>query len=125
MHCRFYVYLTPYIKRLDSDNETTLNVSSEGDETHILTVTLIPAGHCPGSVMFLLFSKEKFVLSTGDFRSQVGHTKQINYLFDNLQEVAGHSFDNIYIDTTFCKTDSNFILCRESCLSAMFQAVFA
>ena len=34
-------------------------------------------------------------------------------------------FDNIYIDTTFCKTDSKFIRCRESCLSVIFQAVSA
>ena len=34
-----YVHLTPYIIPLNSDNETTLNVSLEGDETHTLTVT--------------------------------------------------------------------------------------
>ena len=51
-----YVHLTPYIITQDSDNETTLNVSSEGDETHTLTVTLFPTCHCPGSVMFLVVS---------------------------------------------------------------------
>ena len=76
-----YVLLTPYIVPLDSDNETTLNVSLEGDETHTLTVTLIPAGHCPGSVMLLLVSKEKSVLFTGDFRWQDGHTKQTSHLY--------------------------------------------
>ena len=103
-----YVHLTPYKVPLDSDNETTLKISLEGDETHTLTVTLIPAGHCPGSVTFLLISKEKCVLFTGNFRWQVGHTKRINHLFDNLQEAAAHNFDNIYIDTRFCKTDFNF-----------------
>ena len=90
-----YVHLTPYIIPLDSDNETTLNVSLEGDETHTLTVTLISAGHCPGSILFFLVSKEKSVLFTGHFRWQVGHTKRINHLFDNLQEAAVHNFDNI------------------------------
>ena len=75
--------------------------------------------------MFLLVSKEKSVLFTGNFRWQVGHTKRINHLFANLQEAAVHTFDNNYIDTTFCKTDSNFLPCRESCLSAIFQAVSA
>ena len=102
-----------------------MNVSLEGDETHTLTVTLIPAGHCPGSVIFLIVFKENSVLFTVDFRWQVGHTKRINHLFDNLQEVAVHNFDNFYIDTTICKTDSNIIPCRESCLSAIFQAVAA
>ena len=120
-----YVLLNPYIIHLDSDNEIQLNVSSEGDETHTLTVTFIPAGHCPGSVKFLLVSKEKFVFFTGNFRWQVGQTKQINHLFDNLQECAVHNFDNIFIKTTFCKTASNFIPSRDSCLSAIFQAVSA
>ena len=119
------VHLTPYIIPLDSDNETTLNVSLERDKTHTLTATLISAGHCPGSVMFLLVSKEKSVLFTGVFRWQVVHTKPINHLFDNLQKAAVHNFGKIYIDTRFCKTDSNFIPCRESCLSAIFQAVSA
>ena len=78
-----YVHLSPYLIPLDSDNEITLNVSLEGDETHTLTVTLIPAGHCPASVVLLLVSKENSVLFTGDFRWQVGHTKRINHLFDN------------------------------------------
>ena len=117
-----YFYLTPFIIPLDSDNETTLNVSLEGDETHTLTVTPIPAGHCAGSVMFLLVSKEKPVLFTGDFRWQVVHTKRINHLFDNLKEAAVQNFDNIYVNTPFCKTDSNFIPCRKSCLSAIVQA---
>ena len=55
---------------------------------------------------------------------QVGHTTRINHLFEKLQEAAVHNFDNIYIATTFCKKDSSFIPCRESCLSANFQAVF-
>ena len=38
-----YVHLTSYIIPLDSYKETTLNVSLEEDETHTLTVTLIPA----------------------------------------------------------------------------------
>ena len=55
----------------------------------------------------------------------IGHTKRINHLFDILQEAAVHNFDKIYTDTTFCKTDSNFTPCRESCISATFQAVSA
>ena len=63
-----YNQLTPYLKQLDSDNEKTLKVSSEGEETHSLTVTFVSAGHCPGSVMLLLDSNEKSVLFTGGFR---------------------------------------------------------
>ena len=42
------VSAAPFIISLDSNNEITLNVSLEGDETHTLTVTLNP----PGSVIF-------------------------------------------------------------------------
>ena len=75
-----FVHLTAYLIQLDSDNETTLNFFSEGDENHTLAVALIHAGHCPGSVMLLLVSKEKPVVFTGDFRWQIGHTKQIIFL---------------------------------------------
>ena len=114
-----YVNLTSYIIPLDSDNKITLNVLSEEDKTITLTVTRIPASHCSGSVRFLLVFKEKSVLFTGHVRWQVGHTKQINHLFDNLQETAVHNFDNNYNDM-FCKTDSNFILVRR----AVFQPSF-
>lgn len=33
-----------------------------------LSVTAIPAGHCPGSVMLLFEQRDKRVLYTGDFR---------------------------------------------------------
>ena len=104
-----YVHSTPYLLTLDSNKESTLNVPLEGDETHTLAVTLIHAGHCPVSVMFPLVSKETSVFFTGDFRWQVVQTKRINHLFDILQEAAVHTFDNINIDTTYCKTDSYFI----------------
>ena len=120
-----YVPLTPYIIPMDSDNETKLNVSLEGDETHTLTVTLIPAGHCPGSVMFLLVFKKKICPFYWRFQMASWSYEANQSFFDNLNEAAFYNFDNIYIDTTFCKTDSNFIPCRESCLSAIFQAVSA
>lgn len=33
-----------------------------------LSVTTVPAGHCPGSVMFLFEQNDKKILYTGDFR---------------------------------------------------------
>ena len=86
---------------------------------------LHPASHCPGSVMFLLVSKEKSVQFIGNFIWQVGHMRQKHHLFDNLQESAVHKLKNTYIDTTFCKIDSNNVIYRESFLSANFQAVSA
>ena len=82
-----YFHLTPYIKPLDSDNEITLNVSSEGDETHTLTVTLIPADHCPGAVMFILVFKQRSALFTSYFSGEVGHTKRLNHLYTNNKKL--------------------------------------
>ena len=70
--------------------------------------------------MSLLVSKEKSVLFTGNIRYQVGHTKRINQFFDNLQESDVHNFDKIYINRTFCKTDSNIYLVG----TAVFQPSF-
>ncbi|XP_063710243.1 protein artemis-like [Symsagittifera roscoffensis] len=59
------------IDRFKGDNlKSTVYFLSHWYETHTLIVTFMPAGHCPGSVMFLLVSKEKSVLFTGDFRWQ-------------------------------------------------------
>ena len=89
-----YVQLTPCIKPLDSDNETTLNVSLEGEETHSLIVTPIPAGHCPVSLMFFLASKEKtlfFFLAISDGKLVI-RSESIIFLtiykkFDNIDDI--------------------------------------
>ena len=44
------VHLTPFKVLLDSDNETTLNISLEGDETHTLSLLFLQVTH--GSVHF-------------------------------------------------------------------------
>ena len=123
-----YRHLTPFVIPLEAMTEVTINVSIHGgnfDEinSYPLTVTLIPAGHCPGSVMFLLASTDISVLFTGDFRFEVGQVKRIKYLYDDLRQSAVRNFDNIYVDTTFCKLDTCFLPSRESCLSSIFQAV--
>eukprot|EP00795_Rhopilema_esculentum_P002484 gene2484-18146_t len=46
-------------------------------------VTLIPAGHCVGSVMFLFEGQKGAVLYTGDFRMKKGDIKRIECLQTN------------------------------------------
>lgn len=43
------------------------NGSTECGPTR-LSVTAIPAGHCPGSIMLLFETDDKRILYTGDFR---------------------------------------------------------
>ncbi|CAG9833986.1 unnamed protein product [Diabrotica balteata] len=62
------------------------------------TVTLIPAGHCPGSVMFL-FESNKRILYTGDYRIRKSDIRKFNCFFDKEGKIK--VIDKIYLDTTF------------------------
>lgn len=47
---------------------TIIRFDNNEEETSNLTVTAIPAAHCPGSVMFLFEQDDQKILYTGDFR---------------------------------------------------------
>lgn len=47
---------------------TLVNFQDNSNESRRITVTTIPAAHCPGSVMFLFEEKNLKILYTGDFR---------------------------------------------------------
>lgn len=53
---------------LNSAEPTLINMTNDNNEETRLTVTCMPASHCPGSVMFLFEVNEIKVLYTGDFR---------------------------------------------------------
>ncbi|KAI8431381.1 hypothetical protein MSG28_015915 [Choristoneura fumiferana] len=67
------------------------------EETHLL-VTVIPAGHSFGSVMFLLQTNSKTILYTGDFRMSSNDVSKHRQLHDNGSPIT---IDALYIDTTF------------------------
>ncbi|XP_067012558.1 protein artemis isoform X2 [Anabrus simplex] len=88
-------------------------------ESQALTLSTIPAGHCPGSVMFLLESPSSTVLYTGDIRIAKGDIQK----FTQLQRADGCAkrIDALYLDTTFLdpkyyhfplRKDSGMELCR-------------
>lgn len=82
-----------------------------------LTVTTSPAGHCPGSVMFVFSKEERTVLYTGDFRIDPRDLPKLNPLNNKIGgKNIPKKFDAIYLDTTFLSLD---YLCfpsrRESC----------
>lgn len=62
------------------------------------TVTTIPAGHCPGSVMFLFEIDNKNILYTGDYRASANDLEKFKafYSLGNLKRI-----DKMYLDTTF------------------------
>lgn len=70
----------------------TINLDEVGKET--MTVTLVDANHCPGSVMFIFEGYFGRILYTGDFR-----------FCDRLLKysaIKGKQFDTLYLDNTYC-----------------------
>ncbi|XP_077191062.1 5' exonuclease Apollo [Paroedura picta] len=82
-----------WIRPLEVGQSHVMPMDSIGQET--MTVTLIDANHCPGSVMFLFEGYFGVILYTGDFR----------YNPDMQQEPAlknSKLINVLYLDTTNC-----------------------
>lgn len=104
-----YPWLTRFIKELHMLGKNYIHIPNI---ENTVAVTLIPAGHCPGSVMFLFEAGEN-LLYTGDIRIRVNELKKYKELYDVLGNVK--RIDHIYLDTTFFdKTFENFPLREQS-----------
>ncbi|XP_049735980.1 5' exonuclease Apollo isoform X1 [Elephas maximus indicus] len=82
-----------WIRALEVGESHVLPLDEIGQET--MTVTLIDANHCPGSVMFLFEGYFGTILYTGDFR----------YIPSMLKEPAlrlGKQIHTLYLDNTNC-----------------------
>ncbi|XP_057649957.1 homeodomain-interacting protein kinase 1 isoform X3 [Chionomys nivalis] len=82
-----------WIRALEVGESHVLPLDEIGQET--MTVTLLDANHCPGSVMFLFEGYFGTILYTGDFR----------YTPSMLKEPAlslGKQIDTLYLDNTNC-----------------------
>lgn len=82
-----------WIRALEVGESHVLPLDEIGQET--MTVTLIDANHCPGSVMFLFEGYFGTILYTGDFR----------YMPSMLKEPAlklGKQIHTLYLDNTNC-----------------------
>ena len=118
-----YEQLLPHVIPLETDLPVTIEVCDQlGNFKYTCTLTLISAGHCPGSVMFLLNTSHVSVLFTGDFRFDIGQGNRMK-LSNELVPLNDLCLDNVYVDTTFCREGLDFIPSRESCLSVIFDTV--
>ncbi|KAJ0184259.1 hypothetical protein K1T71_000682 [Dendrolimus kikuchii] len=74
------------------------NSADNGASDLCLEVTLIPAEHCLGSVMFLFRTRDMTILFTGDFRFDTNDIPNIDQLHTDGKPIQ---IDVMYVDTTF------------------------
>ncbi|XP_069846505.1 protein artemis isoform X1 [Dipodomys merriami] len=104
---------------IETPTQVSLVDEATGEKEEIV-VTLLPAGHCPGSVMFLFQGNNGTVLYTGDFRLAKGEASRMELLHSGGRV---KDIQSVYLDTTFCDPRFYQIPSREECLSGILELV--
>ncbi|XP_043823359.1 protein artemis isoform X2 [Dromiciops gliroides] len=95
-----YSFWEKRIIALEIETPTQISLIDEASgEKEEVVVTLLPAGHCPGSVMFLFQGNNGTVLYTGDFRLAKGEVARMELLHSGSRV---KDIQSVYLDTTFC-----------------------
>ncbi|CAN9508522.1 unnamed protein product [Ophioblennius macclurei] len=116
-----YAFWEDYTVPLELDSPTQISLEDEASgEKEDIVVTLLPAGHCPGSVMFLLEGCRGAVLYTGDFRLAHGDASRMEHLHSGsrVKDIL-----SVYLDSTFYDPRFYQIPTREVCLSGISELV--
>ncbi|XP_038220494.1 protein artemis-like [Zerene cesonia] len=87
-----------YVKVLKLGSSLITLPSIEDEAEILVTVTLIPAGHSAGAVMFLFQTVSYTVLFTGDFRINTSDVRKYAALHANGVPIK---INAMYVDTTF------------------------
>ncbi|XP_045141567.1 protein artemis [Echinops telfairi] len=104
---------------VETPTQVPLIDEASGEKEEIV-VTLLPAGHCPGSVMFLFQGNNGTVLYTGDFRLAKGEAARMELLHSGGRV---KDIQSVYIDTTFFDPKYYQIPSREECLNGILELV--
>ncbi|XP_062300104.1 protein artemis [Scomber scombrus] len=116
-----YAFWEEYIVPLELESPTQISLVDEASgEKEDLVVTLLPAGHCPGSVMFLFEGSRGNVLYTGDFRFAVGDASRIEHLHSGSRV---KDIQTVYLDSTFYDPRYYQIPTREMCLNGISELI--
>ncbi|KAL0964884.1 hypothetical protein UPYG_G00273880 [Umbra pygmaea] len=112
-----YGFWADHIVALELESPTQISLIDEASgEKEEAVVTLLPAGHCPGSVMFLIEGAQGTVLYTGDFRLAEGDASRIEVLHSGSRV---KDIQSVYLDSTFYDPRFYQIPSREACLSGI------
>ncbi|KAM7378476.1 hypothetical protein PAMA_013401 [Pampus argenteus] len=116
-----YAFWEEYIVPLELESPTQISLVDEASgEKEDVVITLLPAGHCPGSVMFLFEGSQGIVLYTGDFRLAAGDASRIEHLHSGSRV---KDIQSIYLDSTFYDPRFYQIPTREVCLNGISELV--
>ncbi|XP_029350903.1 protein artemis isoform X2 [Echeneis naucrates] len=116
-----YAFWEEYIVPLELESPTQISLVDEASgEKEDIVVTLLPAGHCPGSVMFLFEGSQGTVLYTGDFRLAVGDASRLEHLHSGSRV---KDIQSVYLDSTFYDPRFHQIPTREVCLNGMLELI--
>ncbi|XP_027535296.1 protein artemis isoform X1 [Neopelma chrysocephalum] len=114
-----YKFWENHIVALEVETPTQISLVDEtSGEKEDVVVTLLPAGHCPGSVMFLFEGENGTVLYTGDFRLAKGEAARMELLHSGTRV---KDIQSVYLDTTFCDPKFYHIPSREECLNGILE----
>ncbi|XP_053506378.1 protein artemis isoform X1 [Ictalurus furcatus] len=116
-----YGFWEDRIVALELDSPTHISLTDEvTGEAEDVVVTLLPAGHCPGSVMFLFEGAQGTVLYTGDFRLAAGDVARMEHLHSGNRV---KDIQSVYLDSTFYDPRFYQIPSREACLAGIRKLV--
>lgn len=116
-----YAFWEEYVVPLELESPTQISLVDEtSGEKEDIVVTLLPAGHCPGSVMFLFEGRQGNVLYTGDFRLALGDASRMEHLHSGSRV---KDIQSIYLDSTFYDPRFYQIPSREVCLKGISELI--
>ena len=123
LNANTYLNNSDMIKGLPVLSPVIIDFKGENGTILFVTVTLIPAGHCPGSVMFLFEYNNKTILYTGDFRINANDFAKLKPLHDyDGKKLYPKKFDKIYLDTTFLRSEFSKIPTRKESVEEIRKA---
>lgn len=103
------------IKILPINKEYLISIEEHG----IVTVTPLPAGHCPGSIMFLFEYKGLNYLYTGDCRMVKDNIMKMEPLKDSRGNFK--PIEKLFLDTTFFDPTYSYLPNRDESMKELIR----